>query len=139
MYLSALLLVVALTFTALYAAPHRARLVKRAVSAAGSPATRACAQQETACLVFQFYNNQPLKGYTEELGCRAMKAAYQCIVQANCSDQKTLDVYNGWIQGYESNCPNTTTTSPDTTAISPDKTTISPDKTTSPATGPTKL
>jgi len=119
-----LLLVVSLVLAAVvFAAPavdllpshaRAARLVKRSAGGYYNDdwALRAlppdCEAKEKPCFDQNYYANIPKDGYDKDAGCRAMKASYKCIVQAEatCADKDTLDKYNQYIAGYEFWCPN---------------------------------
>jgi len=85
------------------------QLIKRAASFSGRAVLRQAATQaacEAKCFQDKYYSGMPTGGYDKDAACRAMKASYQCTVDAaGCVDADTSTKYKGYITGYEFWCP----------------------------------
>jgi len=68
-------------------------------------ATPACV---TACFKTNYYDHMPTGGYDKDPACKAMKASYNCAINAQgCVDATTATTYKQYVTGYEFWCPGT--------------------------------
>lgn len=86
-----------------------AQLVRRSAYSGWAALRQAAAQAacETQCFKDKYYTGMPTGGYDKDAACKAMKAAYQCTVDAaGCVDAATAAKYKLYIEGYNFWCPN---------------------------------